>query len=150
MIDHQSFIGNIGETAVCKFYNAEKSVDPYDVKKDLILEDSTTVQVKTIRENHKSSSFWIGNNKTGILWPNLDEVDKLVFVRIPESEDELAVAYLCKDHKTCWKMMNRRDGIRVRAYPLTNCEKLFTLTPEDSRAIYESSIAISVHKRKAA
>lgn len=146
--DVRSLMGEIGENHIFNLFNGTASSYKYDASKDGMIGE-LSVQVKTIRLNQKTEGFWLGNNFSKTLWSNLDKVDMLFFVRIPEKPDELARSYLCIDHKNCWTKSYRNDSVAVRNYPLTSCLQVGILSPEDSLFLLENSKMISYFKRAA-
>lgn len=145
-LDERELIGELGEQVVQEYLNSTRSDYKYDPVKDGTFQD-LIYQVKTIRLNHKTRGFWIGDNKTKTLWKNLDNVDMLFFIKVPEKEEELATLYMCPNHQKNWVKEFRNDGTGVRSYPLTKCVPLCIVSKERSKVIYENSIKISTHKR---
>lgn len=139
-------MGDIGEKAVERLLKTQRAEDWYDSEKDGSI-GGMTYEVKTIRLNGKTKSFWLGENKTKTMWKKVDGVDMLFFVKIPETEDEMASIYLCIDHKNCWVKQRRTDGEGVRAYPVSKCLRLFSLGKRESRTLLEHSKKISTHGR---
>lgn len=147
LLDERETIGDVGEVAVQEFFNSERSKWKYDPQKDGMI-GKLKYQVKTIRLNHKEQGFWIGQNKTKTMWGNIDKVDMLIFVRVPETEDELATIYLCINHRDCFRMTARNDGIPIRCYPLTNCVELGKVSPDRSYKIYQNSKQIRTFEKR--
>ena len=139
-------IGEIGEHAVHKYFKSTRSEDWYDPKKDGMIGDES-YEVKTFRLNDFTNSFWVGQNKTNTMWDKVQNVDKLFFVKVPESENELATLYFCKEHKSCWFLTKTNKGLPIRAFPFTNCEEVCKLSKEHSLELLENSKTISTHKR---
>jgi len=135
--------GEIGEQIVLDFFgNAVRTHDWYDDKKDGTI-NSLTYEVKTMRLNHVSQSFWLDKKQ----WPKCDGVDLLFFVKIPEKEDDGIVLYLSINHKAPKSLAYPSDGRVCRKYPLTECITLVTITDGRVQQLLEYSKSISKHKR---
>jgi hypothetical protein len=145
-LDERELIGEIGEQIVQEFLNSTRSSYKYDSEKDGTFLDMI-YQVKTFRLNNITQGFWLGDNKEKSMWKNVDNVDMLFFIRIPEKADGLATLYLCPNHTKAWVKAFRNDGVGVRCYPLTKCVPLGIVSPERSKILYENSVKISTHKR---
>ena len=135
-------IGNIGEMAIEKFYGATRSDDWYDSEKDGMIGE-LTYELKTIQLNQREQGFWIDESQ----WKKLDGVDLLFFIKVPHKETDLAVAYLCSNHKTCYNHVYNNKGNKLRNYPLTNCLRQFIMDPEQSKKIYDNSKDISTWRK---
>ena len=136
-------IGNIGEVAVQRHHNSDRSFW-HDSKKDGMIRDRS-YEVKTIRLNNGTKSFWIGQSQ----WKKIENVDKLFFIKVPEFEDELAILLECNDHRKCWFNAKTNKGLPMRAFPITSCKEIAKLTPEESIQLYDNSKKISKHQRYA-
>lgn len=147
MKDSKFIIGNIGEMAIERLLEAQRSEDWYDSEKDGLIGDKN-YEVKTIRLNDMTNGFWIGENHSKTMWKKVDGVKMLFFVKIPETEDELASVYLCLDHKNCWVKARTNSGEGVRSYPISECLRLFSLGKRESRILHEHSKKISTYRRK--
>ena len=139
-------IGNIGEVAVQRQFNSDRSEDWYDPEKDGMIGDQT-YEVKTFRLNNGTNSFWVGQNATNTQWSKIENVDRLFFIKVPEYKDELATLFECHDHRKCWFREKTNKGLPIRAFPITSCEELSKLTPEESIELYNNSKKLSKHKR---
>lgn len=147
MYDTRFNIGNLGEEVVKNFFiNATRTSDWFDSTKDGNIGE-LTYEVKTMRLNIKTKKFWVGQNKTNSMWNKLDGVDLLFFVKIPESETENAILYLCIDHKNSWQMCYRNDKTPCRGYMLEKCIPLLLLDDVKSNYLLEHSKSISKHRR---
>jgi hypothetical protein len=138
--------GKIGEDAIAEFFGFKKTNNWYDPEKDGSAEcTGVDYEVKTFRLNFKTQGFWIDQSQ----YNKVDNVDALFFVRIPESESELAQVYLATNHKDpkSYRIASRRDGTKVRCYQLTKCLPLFKIDAERSRILYENSVKNSIHGR---
>ena len=135
--------GKIGEDAISEFFGFTKTNNWYDPEKDGSAETGVNYEVKTFRLNYKTQGFWVDQSQ----YNKVDNVDVLFFVRIPESESELAQVYIATDHKNSYKIAYRRDGTKVRCYQLTKCLPLFKIDSERSRMLYENSVKNSIHGR---
>jgi hypothetical protein len=142
----KQLIGEIGEVAVQKYFDTIRSENWYDPVKDGMMGDQT-YEVKTFRLNYKTKSFWLGQNRSKSMWDKVQNVDKLFFIKVPESETELATLYFCKDHKTCWFNTQRNDGTPIRAYPLSGCEEICKLDLNQSKELLNYSKELSTHAR---
>jgi hypothetical protein len=137
----QEIIGDIGEVVVQEFFNSTRSVYKYDPEKDGIIEHMKYA-VKTFRLNKKTRGFWISDNKTKVMWKNLDVVDLLFFIRIPETANDPAELYLAIDHKNSFNIVKTNAGIPCRNYPLTKCLKLCNISEDRSLVLYENSVQL--------
>lgn len=134
-------IGKIGEDLIQSFFDSDKTRDWYDNEKDGNI-GKFKYEVKTIRLNESTQSFWIDKSQ----WTKVHNVDLLFFVRVPIGEEN-AAAYLCINHKDCFKTIDTKYGTQIRAYPLTSCLKLFNIDNDVSRNLCEMSKQISSYKR---
>lgn len=132
-------IGDIGEDLVQEFFNSTKSTDPFDPIKDGIMSNNMKYAVKTFRLNKKYKGFWVSDNETKTMWKNLDNVDLIFFVRIPEKVSDLAEIYLAINHKNGYTRVTTKEGVPCRNYLLTNCLKLYNVDKDRSRMLYEHS-----------
>lgn len=139
-------MGDIGERAVARKYNATRAEDWYDPTKDGEIGE-LKYEVKTMRLNYSTMTFWVGQNKTKTQWKKINDCDALFFVRIPEKKTERAGMYLCIDHKNSWVKAYRNDGVAVKAFPLKKCIKIADLTEEESLTLFNHSCTISEYKR---
>ena len=110
-------LGALGEEIV-KGLLAEKHVVEmsdykYDAIKDMTADDQT-VEVKTLVLIKKFESFCLGKKQ----WKKCDEVDRLFFVRVPESENDHIVVYESENPRSFRSMQYNGDWCRM--YPLTN------------------------------
>ena len=144
--DIRRLIGEIGEAAVARKFAATRAEDWYDPSKDGQIGE-LNYEVKTMRLNYKTMSFWVGQNKTKTQWDKIDSCDALIFVRIPEKESELAGMYLCIDHKNSWFKAYNNQSVAVKAYPLKRCLKVADLSREESLTLFKNSCTISEHSR---
>lgn len=143
--DVRQSAGKIGENIVFEFFrDAVRSPDWYDRKKDGTIH-GMTYEVKTMRLNYSSQSFWVDKKQ----WPKCDGVDLLFFVRVPEKEDDGIVLYLSINHKNKKSLAYPSDGRICRKYPLTECIPLCTIRDSRVQELLEHSKAISKHKRYA-
>lgn len=143
MADIRRSAGEIGESIVLEFFgDAVRSRDWYDDKKDGTI-NHLTYEVKTMRLNHVTQSFWLDAKQ----WPKCDGVDLLFFVRVPESETEGIRLYLSINHKDKKSMAYPSDGRVCRKYPLTECLLLCTINDNRVQELLEHSKALSKHKR---
>jgi hypothetical protein len=141
--DVKRLAGEIGERVVLEFFGAAvRANDWYDAKKDGTIH-GMTYEVKTMRLNHSSQSFWIGSKQ----WPKCDGVDLLFFVKVPEKEDDGIVLYLSINHKAKKSIAYPSDGRICRKYPLTECIPLCTINDNRVQELLEHSKALSKHKR---
>ena len=145
MSDSRFIIGDIGEKAVERLLKTQRAEDWYDSEKDGTI-GGKTYEVKTIRINNKTKGFWIGENYSKTMWKKVDGVKMLFFVKIPDTEDELASVYLCLDHKNCWVKAYKNSGEGVRSYPISECLRLFSLGKRESRTLLEHSNKISTYR----
>lgn len=134
-------IGEIGENLIQSFFESKRADNWFDSEKDGNI-GSFKYEVKTIRLNESTQSFWIDKSQ----WEKVHNVDLLFFVRVPIGE-ERGAAYLCVDHKNNFRLINTKYGTQIRAYPLTKCLKLFNIDPEISNNLCEMSKKISSYKR---
>lgn len=135
--------GEIGESIVLEFFrDAVRTSDWYDDKKDGMI-NGMTYEVKTMRLNHSSQSFWIDSKQ----WPKCDGVDLLFFVKVPEKEEDGIVLYLSINHKNKKSIAYPTDGRICRKYPLTECIPLCTIRDSRAQELLEHSKALSKHKR---
>lgn len=144
--DVRFIMGDIGERAVARQFMATRSEDWYDSTKDGEIGE-LKYEVKTMRLNFKTMSFWVGQNKTRTQWAKIDSCDALIFVRIPEKETERAGMYLCINHRNSWFKAYRNDGVAVKAFPLKRCIKIADLSKEESLTLFNHSCTISEHRR---
>ena len=144
--DSRFIIGDIGEKAVERLLNTQRTDDWYDTEKDGICGDMT-YEVKTFRINNKTNGFWLGENYSKTMWKKVDKVDMLYFIKIPESKNELASIYLCINHKNCWVKAYRNNGEAVRSYPISKCIHLFDLSKQESFTLLKHSEKISTYRR---
>jgi hypothetical protein len=134
-------IGKIGEEAVATHFNVDRSEDWYDSEKDGMIGE-LTYEVKTFQLNHRYEGFLVQQSQ----WQKLDGVDMLLFVRVPDKENDLAKAYLVINHKTCYHHEYVKDK-RLRCYPLTNCLYQFTIDKDKSANMLEMSKKISTWRK---
>ena len=135
--------GEIGESIVLEFFrDAVRTHDWYDDKKDGTIH-GMTYEVKTMRLNHSSQSFWVDKKQ----WAKCDGVDLLFFVKVPEKEEDGILLYLSINHKNKKSLAYPSDGRICRKYPLTECIPLCTITDSRVQELLEHSKAISKHKR---
>lgn len=134
-------IGDIGEVIVQEFFDSTRSVYKYDAEKDGYI-NKMNYAVKTFRLNKKTRGFWMSDNKTKIMWKNVDAVPLLFFIRVPETENDVAELYLAIDHRNSFDMVTTNAGIPCRNYPLTKCLKLYNIDKDRSRQLYENSTQI--------
>jgi hypothetical protein len=135
--------GEIGENIVLEFFKgAIRTSDWYDNKKDGTI-NGMTYEVKTIRLNHSTQSFWIDKSQ----WQKCDDVDLLFFVKIPESTEEPAKLYLSINHKDRKSTTHTSKGYICRKYPLTECIPLCMINDNRAQELLEYSAALSTHKR---
>lgn len=135
--------GNIGEEIVLDlFSDAVRTDDWFDDKKDGVIGE-LTYEVKTIRLNHFSRSFWIDEKQ----WKKCDEVDLLFFVQMPESEESDVPVYLAIDHRKKKDTTYASDGRRCRMYPLTSCLLLGKIKDERAKLLFDTSRNLSQYPR---
>ena len=132
-------VGDIGEVIVQEFFNSTRSVYKYDADKDGYINEMKYA-VKTFRLNKSTRGFWLSDNKTKIMWKNIDEKPLLFFIRVPETEEDLAELYLAIDHRKSFKMVSTNAGILCRDYPLTSCLKLYNIDKDRSLQLYQNSL----------
>lgn len=141
--EHALAAGSIGENLVAKFFPyAEKTNDWYDHIKDGRI-GRMTYEAKTLRLNKKDQGFWIEQNQ---FW-KLDGVDILIFVNIPENQDDNAILYLFNNHKD--KSSYNEfvfKGKHMRNYKLTNCIALCIIDNEASNQLFEHSNNMRTYK----
>jgi hypothetical protein len=143
MKDVKRSAGEIGEGIVFEFFkDAKRTHNWYDDKKDGTI-NGMTYEVKTMRLNHVSQSFWIDTKQ----WPKCDGVDLLFFVRVPEKEEDGITLYLSINHKNKKSMAYPSDGRVCRKYPLTECIPLCIIKDNRVQELLEHSKALSKHKR---
>ena len=143
MKDIRRSAGEIGESAVLEFFkDAVRTHDWYDATKDGTI-NGMTYEVKTMRLNHVSQSFWIDQKQ----WPKCDSVDLLFFVKVPEKEEDGIILYLSINHKNKKSIAYPSDGRVCRKYPLTECIPLCTIRDSRVQELLEHSKALSKHKR---
>lgn len=143
MNDVKRSAGEIGEQIVSDFFrDAVRTNDWYDDKKDGTI-NGMTYEVKTIRLNHSTQSFWIDKKQ----WPKCDGVDLLFFVKIPEKEEDCIVLHLAINHKNKKSLAYPSDGRICRKYPLTECIPLCIINDSRVQELLEYSKAIAKHKR---
>lgn len=141
MYDVRETIGDIGEVVVQEFFNSTRSVYKYDPEKDGTINEMKYA-VKTFRLNKSTQGFWLSDNKTKIMWKNVDAADMLFFIRVPETIDDPAELYLAIDHRNSFNMVRTNAGIPCRNYPLTKCLKLCNISKDRSVALYNNSSQI--------
>lgn len=73
-------LGKLGERFVASVFNGRLSEDWFDPEKDLILEDGTTVEVKTQVRYRKKNAFTVYQTPTNNNLRKCLTVDKLLFV----------------------------------------------------------------------
>ena len=134
-------IGDLGEVVVQEFFNSTRSVYKYDAEKDGVI-NQMKYAVKTFRLNKSTKGFWMSDNKTKIMWRNVDAADLLFFIRVPETINDPAELYLAIDHRNSFSMVSTNAGIKCRNYPLTKCLKLCNITEDRSRMLYENSVQL--------
>lgn len=133
-------IGDLGEVVVQEFFNSTRSVYKYDPEKDGTIK-SMKYAVKTFRLNKKTTGFWLSDNKTQIMWKNVDAADMLFFIRVPESINDPAELYLAIDHRNSYENLVNK-GVPMRSYPLTKCLKLCNISKERSEILYNNSVPL--------
>jgi len=138
-------IGVIGEIIVDHFLEeASRTDDWFDQDKDGTI-GNKTYEVKTFRLNHKTQGFWVDESQ----WRKVDSVDKLFFVRVPESKTEAAKLYLCEKHTDplVYETMKTNNGNLVRSYHLKHCREIAVIPEDVSNILYDKSIEISKWRR---
>lgn len=141
--DVRQSAGEIGESIVLEFFrDAVRTHDWYDDKKDGTIH-GMTYEVKTMRLNYSSQSFWIDKKQ----WAKCDGVDLLFFVKVPEKEEDGILLYLSINHKNKKSLAYPSDGRICRKYPLTECIPLCTIRDSRVQELLEHSKAISKHER---
>jgi len=134
-------IGDIGEVVVQEFFDSTRSIYKYDSEKDGYINEMKYA-VKTFRLNKSTRGFWMSDNYTKIMWKNVDSVPLLFFIRVPETENDLAELYLSVNHVNSYTMVSTNNGVKCRNYPLTNCLKICNISEDRSRVLYENSIKL--------
>lgn len=134
-------IGDIGEVVVQEFFNSTRSVYKYDAEKDGYI-NKMNYAVKTFRLNKKTRGFWLSDNKTKIMWKNVDAAPLLFFIRVPETENDPAELYLAVDHRNSFDIVYTNSGIQCRNYPLTQCLKLCNISKDRSIELYNNSVKL--------
>lgn len=76
----QSQIGDIGESIAQQVLGGSLSEDPYDMDRDIILEDGTNVEVKTQVRWRNKDVFTVNDTVTGHNIEKCLNVDRLIFV----------------------------------------------------------------------
>jgi hypothetical protein len=144
-------MGDIGESYVANYFSAAvRSKDWYDQQKDGIIDGADlTYEVKTQRYNMAYQGFIIAPDQ----YQKVDNVDLLIFVRVPELVEHPMSIYIYPNHQTC----KRRRSIHIRGdmqrlYPLTKCFILDSMINEQSVRLQWLSEQVSTFKglRKAA
>ena len=139
-MDTRSRIGNVGEEIVVEqIKGAIRTDDWWDSEKDGTI-GSERYEVKTIRLNRKTQSFWQSGNLK-----KLDEVDRFYIIRVPMDTEPLSVCalYVVENHRECFNEARRNDGGKVRAYPLTSCKKLVSMDNDTAKFLRDNSSKIS-------
>jgi hypothetical protein len=134
-------IGDIGEVVVQEFFNSTRSVYKYDAEKDGYINEMKYA-VKTFRLNKSTRGFWMRDNKTKIMWKNVDAAHLLFFIRVPETENDTAELYLAVDHRNSFDIVYTNSGVPCRNYPLTHCLKLCNISKDRSIELYNNSVKL--------
>jgi len=133
-------VGDLGEQIVQSHYGSVRA-DWFNNKRDGHI-GMLSYEVKTMRLNHKTNTFWIDESQ----WKKVDGVDILFIVEIPEHIKDPAVLYLCVNHKTAYTNAPLGKDF-IRGYYKDACLPITETTGELAEQLYNGSVQISKHKR---
>jgi hypothetical protein len=141
-MDARIFIGSSGENIVKNhFISAVKTENWYDSKKDGKIGE-LSYEVKTIRLNMKSNTFWIEESQ----WKKCDCVDLLFFCKLPEDVEDGVRLYLMIDHRKNFNEIVFNNK-KIRTYFYNKCLLLNIINNDTTKKMFEASRSISTYRK---
>jgi len=143
-VDNKTRMGQIGETIFANFclangYKIEMSIDPYDSKKDMIV-DGLTTEVKTqVPYVHKNAFTFKPNQLKKCL-----TVERLIFVSVPNHRTfhhSAGKIYEINPKKMQYYSYAAKDGRNMIAVPIDQSDmtELFTMSKEHAELLQKYS-----------
>ena len=122
--------GDLGERLVARYFrnrglHVEESIDLFDRKKDMVVDEKHTCEVKTQQLWHKENAFTV---KPGQIQKCRD-VDLLIFVETPSKYNGNKVClYEFPKDKRQTRVLRTADGRTMRLFGRENANLLETIT----------------------
>lgn len=122
--------GDLGERLVARYFRnrglrVEESIDLFDRKKDMVVDEKHTCEVKTQQLWHKENAFTV---KPGQIQKCRD-VDLLIFVETPSKYNGNKVClYEFPKDKRQTRVLRTADGRKMRLFGRENANLLETIT----------------------
>lgn len=118
--------GNLGEKLVAKYFRnkgllVEESIDMFDQKKDMIVDEKYTCEVKTQQVWHREDAFSVKSNQV----QKCQDVDILIFVETPSKYNGNVVClYQLPKDKRETRVLCTKDGRTMHLFSRSNADLL--------------------------